>query len=179
MLSSDKLRGTEGNRIASILLSSKAENSEIQEMLDCGYTDIVLKPVDLSILLHKIDVYRPNVKTLKEDLLFKMDVDGEIGLMLTARIVQASEFGAILRSDMKLEINDIIKISPRMFESNSGAYDGEDCIARVNTCLPSIQSKQFDSKVTFIAPGPRFMTAMRLWMRKQFIVSTDSKASKE
>jgi hypothetical protein len=67
-----------------------------------GYTEVILKPVDLSIVLHKFDLYRTSQKTLKEDLLFRMDVDADVGLLLNTKVIQVSEFGAVLRSNMKL-----------------------------------------------------------------------------
>jgi hypothetical protein len=179
LLAAEKLRTATGNGITSFLISSTIENTKVHAMLQSGYTDVILKPVDLSILMHKIDLYRPNAKTLKEDLLFRMDVDGDIGVMLRAKLVQASEFGAVIRSDMKLEKNDIVSIQPQMFEASAGDYDGEDCLARVIICGPAGIAKKFDSQVTFVAPSPRFMTAMRLWMRSQFNVSTNSKVSRK
>ncbi|MBN8542311.1 MAG: hypothetical protein J0L82_18110 [Deltaproteobacteria bacterium] len=175
ILTAEKHRNREGKGAASLLISSTIENGKVYEMLEAGYTDVILKPVDLSILLHKVDMYRPNKKTLKEDLLFRMEVDGDVGLMLNAKVVQASEFGAILRSDMILAKNEIVSINPRMFDAD-GHYEGEDCLARVIASSPSRVAKKFDSQVTFVAPSPKFMTAMRLWMRGQYVVSTSSKA---
>lgn len=175
ILSSEKPRAGAGTATTAILVSSTIENDQVRERLDAGYTDVILKPVDLSILLHKVDMYRPNKKTLKEDLLFRMEVDGDVGLMLNAKVVQASEFGAILRSDMILAKNEIVSINPRMFDAD-GHYEGEDCLARVIASSPSRVAKKFDSQVTFVAPSPKFMTAMRLWMRGQYVVSTSSKA---
>jgi hypothetical protein len=172
-LAANNLRPENGKETFSILISSVVENRKIQEFFKAGYTDVILKPVDLSIVLHKFDLYRTGQKTLKEDLLFRMEGDGDVGLQLNAKVVQASEFGAVLRSDMKLEKNEIVSIHPRMFDVS---YNGEDCLARVISSSVSSIAKKFDSQVTFVAPGPKFMTAMRLWMRGQYVVSTSGKA---
>lgn len=173
-LSALKKRDTGSNLPIAILISSSIDNAEVQKKLRSGYTDVVLKPVDLSLLLHKMDLYSPDKKVLKENLLFQMNVDGDIDVKLTGKFVQASEFGATVRTDRKFGAGDIVSFFPTML-NESGTYEGGTCLARVIASLPAQQADLFDTVVTFLGPNPKFMTALRLWMRRQFISSSEKR----
>lgn len=178
ILSALKKRETGSNLPIAILISSSIENVELQKKLRSGYTDVVLKPVDLSLLLHKVDLYSPDKKVLKENLLFQMNVDGDVEIQLTGKFVQASEFGATVRADRLYGAGDIVSFYPTML-NDTGTYEGGTCLARVIASHPAQQAGLFDTVVTFLGPNPKFMTALRLWMRRQFISSSEKRESQK
>lgn len=161
------------------LLSSPLENKDIQRKLAAGYTDLILKPVDISVLLHKMQAYSEKKKVLKEDLLFKMQVEGDVEITLRGKITQVSEFGAVINSDRLFAKNDVISFIPTMLFEYDG-YDGEPSLARVLQSQPIPQRidplapQHFETRIAFVAPNLKFMNAIRLWMRRQFVVSVRS-----
>ncbi len=171
-----KKRDVGSNPPVAFYISSTIDNVDMQKKLRSGYADIALKPVDLSLLLHKMDLYSPSVKILKENLLFQMSVDGEIEIKLSGKLVQASEFGAIVRTDRKYEAGDVVSFFPLML-NEPDSYEGGDCLARVISSKPSQIVGFFDTTITFLGANPKFMTAIRLWMRRQFICSTEKKGT--
>ncbi|MDZ4083497.1 MAG: hypothetical protein U1E10_11215 [Bdellovibrionales bacterium] len=172
-----KKRDADSGAPIAILVSSTITNSEAQKKLRSGYTDIILKPVDLSMLLHKMDIYSPSQKILKENLLFQMDAEGDVEIILTGKFTQVSEYGATVRTDRKFNSGDIVSFFPSALRE-SGDYQGEYCLARVAASEAGPDLSVFDTTLAFLAPNPKFLAALRLWMRRQFISSTEKRALK-
>lgn len=153
------------------LLSRERNPGEIRLAINQGFKDLFIKPVDISLVLQKLQLYLPRKRFLREDLLFTMGVDGEADLLLHGKIIRASEFGVTILTTRQLGEDDILTMSAEML-TEPGASGPPSCLARVIQSVPVSSSGKYETTLAFIGSNKRTLTAIRVWLRRQYIMSS-------
>ena len=157
-----------------ILLGAERDADGIEKLLWQGYADLVAKPVDLSLLLQKLQLALAPVQLLKEDLLFSLDVKSQLQVSLTTELVRASEFGALMRSSRAFQVGEVLKLHSPMFgEADPSVW------AKVVRCESSPPSGGFQAELAFLGLSRATLTAIRLWLKKQYIDAHEIAAASE
>lgn len=164
-----------------ILLGAERDLEGVEKILWQGYADLVAKPVDLSLLLQKIQLALGSARLLKEDLLFSMDVQNPARVSLTTEVIRASEYGAVIRSSRQFQQGETLKLHSAMF----GEGDPSVWARVVSSEAASPQGglsggaqgafqQEYESRLAFLGPTRATLTSIRLWLKKQYIDAHES-----
>lgn len=153
------------------LLSAERKAGELRKILKNGFLDVFTKPVDPSMFFQKLQVYLPQNQFLKDRLLFSMNVDSRLELASECKLVGASEYGVTIRLNRELQVGETYTIHAEMF----GETEGE-CLARVVACIAALGAvEKFEASLLFIAPRKEALSAIRLWMKHEYIRIREAK----
>lgn len=149
-------------------LSTERPTAELKQIMLNGCSDIFTKPIDASLFFQKLQLHFPNFRFLKDKLLFNMDVDSTLELALDCHLVSASEYGATIQVNRSLTPGDLYTLHGKMF----GAADGS-CLGRVMSCSARVGDGGYDASLIFIAPSKEILSAIRLWIKQEYIRTRD------
>lgn len=154
------------------LLSAPKDIVFARRVLQQGFEDILSKPIDSSLFFQKLQLYLPNQKFLKERLLFNMNVHADIALATTFQISSASEYGVTLQTVREIPRGSLFTIYGKLF-----AAQGEgSCLAKVLECSSQKNEKGlYEVNLVFVAPSHEVLTAVRLWLKHEYIRSVEAK----
>ncbi len=172
------LRSKYGEKLAvdqtSFFLVCQEHNlKQISQILSQGYKDLFVKPIDLTMMLQKLQIYLPKKQFLKENLLFTMGVNSEMEIQIRGKMIRASEFGATILTNRPLGENEVLTVSSEMLTA-SGSEEKQSSLARVLYSIPHKLSNAYETGITFIGPSKSMLTSIRLWIRKKFIESSEN-----
>lgn len=171
----DKLRSAlskelGNNKAPFFLLSGEKNLEDIRNALLQGYTDIFIKPIDISMLLQKLHIYLPDAKLLKDDLLFSMNVNDDVQIAISGKVVKASEYGATIETDKSFEKGEIYTLIAPMLAPDESPTPGLSLV-RVLSSEPVNRGGNYLTTFTFLGPPKGMLTAVRIWLKKQYIKS--------
>jgi hypothetical protein len=155
------------------LLCPERDESGVRAAIRQGYLDIFSKPVDLSFLFQKLQLYIPQIRFLKEDLLFSMDVRGEAQVAITGRVVRASEYGATIETPRAFQAGEILTIYSDMLSVAESSTLGSNLV-RVLGSTPSSVPHEHHTSVIFLGPQKSILVAIRLWLKRQYVKASSS-----
>jgi DNA-binding response OmpR family regulator len=156
-----------------ILLGAERDLDGVEKLLWQDYADLITKPVDLSFLFQKLQIALGSTRLLKEDLLFSLDVTSSLQVSIATDVLRASEYSVVLRGPVQFQTGETLRLQSPMFGENSlGVW------ARVVSSQPRAGEDHFESRLSFLGPSRSTLTAVRLWLKKQYIdahaVSSDT-----
>ena len=154
-----------------ILLTGVTDDKAVRESLGRGYTDIMSTPVDLSILLQKLQLFIRSKRFLKENLLFAMDVKEHCEISISGQIVKAAEYGATILTDREFPPDQVITMFSEM------AADGEaskPLIARVVASTKAPNVPGYLVVVVFLGSTKKDLTNIRVWLRKHYVSNSSA-----
>jgi len=159
-----------------ILLAAERDLEGVEKILWQGYADLVTKPVDLSLLLQKIQLAMGSARLLKEDLLFSMDVKSPARVSLTTEVLRASEYGAVIRSSRQFQQGETLKLHSPMFGEGDPSVWARVVSSEVTSSSEGASGgagnatqPEYESRLAFLGPTRATLTAIRLWLKKQYI----------
>lgn len=156
----------ESGRTLFIQISSHAEAQSLRLSLSRGYIDVVSSPVDISLLLQKLQLYLRDKRFLKENLLFSMDMSEECEVSISGKIIKAAEYGATILTDREFPLDQVITIHSKM---PTAGDDTEPMIARVVGVNRANGPGNYFVAVAFVGTSKRDLTNIRIWLRKHYV----------
>lgn len=149
-----------------VLISSHSEAQSLRLSLSRGYVDVVSSPVDISLLLQKLQLYLRDKRFLKENLLFSMDMSEDCEVSISGKIIKAAEYGATILTDREFPLDQIITIHSKM---PTAGDDTEPMIARVVGVNRANELGNFFVAIAFVGTSKRDLSNIRIWLRKHYV----------
>ncbi len=148
-----------------MLFSADRDQLSVRRVIEAGFVDVFIKPVDTSLFFQKLQMYLPQTRFLKGNLLFDMKVDSTLDLALGCQLTGASEFHVTLQVNRMLKPGEIFTLHGKLL----GAYDGE-CMGRVMSCvLRPGESDKYEAQLMLLAAKKEILGAIRIWMKQEYI----------
>lgn len=154
-----------------IFLTSISDEQMVRKSLARGYTDVISAPVDLSILLQKLQLFLRNKRFLKENLLFAMDVKEECEISISGHIMKAAEYGATILTDREFPPDQVITVFSQMSADDETA---SPLLARVVVSNKAPSPNSYLVVVVFLGSTKKDLTNIRVWLRKHYVSSSSA-----
>ncbi|MBX3041923.1 MAG: hypothetical protein KF789_14550 [Bdellovibrionaceae bacterium] len=94
-----------------VFVTAKTTLETTKKWVRVGWKDVLLKPLDSTLFLQKMNIYNPALSFLKEALLFTMEVGKEIDLAFQFKTKSISEYGLKIESSRDLELGAVVGVS--------------------------------------------------------------------
>lgn len=159
------LSATAKTDIPFFLVSSDRTITDIKKIIDTGFTDIFLKPLDPALFFQKLQIYMPKKRFLKDNLLFNMKVDSQVDIALPTKLVSASEYGLTILLNKEIKQHELFYIYGSVCGESSG-----QCLCRVLSCHSvENQSFKYEAMLSFIGLKKEFLSSIRVWIKQEYI----------
>lgn len=148
------------NKDVPILLAVAQTNiQETKEALSMGWMDVLLKPLDGSLFLQKMNLYNPSQAFLKEDLLFTMEIAKEVELAFQYQMKSISEYAMTIEANRPLDPKQVVTIS--------GIFLPVPIVACVRECK-KISDDAHSIHLMFVGVTPAETQAIRKLIRNEY-----------
>ena len=94
-----------------VFVTAKTTFADTKNQVRSGWKGVLLKPLDSTLFLQKMNLYNPVLSFLKETLLFTMEVEKEVDLAFQFKTKSISEYGLKVESPRELEIGAVVGVS--------------------------------------------------------------------
>lgn len=94
-----------------VFVTAKTTLETTKKWVRSGWKDVLLKPLDSTLFLQKMNLYNPALSFLKETLLFTMEVGKEVDLAFHFKTKSISEYGLQVESQKDLEVGAVVGVS--------------------------------------------------------------------
>lgn len=153
--------------------SVERELKDLRRVMEAGFLDIFTKPVDATLFFQKLQLAFPDHKFLKDRLLFSMEVASPMEVALEAALVNASEYGAVIRLNAPLPAGTLLPLRADLY----GAPGTAGCLARVISCIPTPEQRwKYEASLMLIAPSREILSSIRTWMKQEYVRRRDTSA---
>lgn len=156
----EALKGFELNiSVPLILAVTKMEPTKIRELVREGWKDIIMKPIDSSLFMQKMNLYDPKAELLKESLLFTMDAEKKVDLMFSYKAKSISEYGLKIESPREMELGTVVGLQALFFGQQLSAVVIESKKSNDGT---------FQSQLMFIGVTAGETQMIRRFIRQEY-----------
>lgn len=142
-----------------IFVTTKTTLETTKKWVRSGWKDVLLKPLDSTLFLQKMNLYNPALSFLKEALLFTMEVGKEVDLAFQFKTKSISEYGMKVESPRDLEVGAVVGVS--------GAFLTEPLSAVVLESK-KISDGLFGIQLMFIGITPAETQSIRKLIRHEY-----------
>lgn len=142
-----------------ILACTKGDASKTRKLLQAGWRDLFMKPLDTSIFLQKMHLYNPAIPLLTEDLLFTWDTDKEADIALRLKTKSLSEIGMKVETAAAVAPNTVVMVKMDFLEA--------PLTAQVQTCA-KVNDSSFTLELLFMGLNPAETQAIRRFIRQEY-----------
>jgi hypothetical protein len=141
-----------------ILVSSKTDLNRTKNFIKAGYKDQLIKPLDQTLFLQKMNMYNKEIKINDDTLLFSMDIakDVDVGFYFKTRTI--SEYGMSVASDKSIEAGSVVTIY--------ASFLGEHIAATVTECKKANEGHILE--LMFIGVTPSQTQEIRKFIRTEY-----------
>lgn len=156
----ENLKKTSNNAEAPVVLvSTKTDLSRTKSILKAGYMDHIIKPLDQSLFLQKMNMYNKDIKLNDEALLFSMDTKQDVDLGFYFQTKSVSEFGMKVSSNKPVEVGSVVTIFTQFLPEPFAAVVRE---------VSKIDDSNFTVFVLFVGVTPAQTQAIRKFIRSEY-----------
>lgn len=154
------LKKTPHNKSAPIVyVTSKTDIIRAKDAVRLGYIDVIVKPLDQSLFIQKMNMYNPDIEICNELVLFSMDTRQPVDIGLYFETKTVSEYGMKIYSNRHLE--------PGMVVTLYTAFLGEN-IAAVIKEVTKIGDDKYSIFMMYIGVTPSQSQAIRKFIRANY-----------
>jgi response regulator of citrate/malate metabolism len=93
-----------------ILVTSKVNNELIKKLVREGWGDVLIKPLDQSLFLQKMNLYHKGRPIMKDATLFSMDSEHEIDIAFMYHTKTISEYGMKIIANQPLAMGVVVTL---------------------------------------------------------------------
>lgn len=108
-----------------VLVSSKTDLAKTKNVMRWGYKDHIIKPLDQSLFLQKMNMYNKEIKISDDSMLFSMDISKDVDVGFYFKTKSVSEFGMTVLSDKSVEAGSVVTIYASFLEEHIAAVVSE------------------------------------------------------
>ncbi len=156
----DNLKKTAQNAdIPVIVVSSKTDLAKTKNIVRFGYTDLILKPLDQSLFLQKMNMYNYKIPLTDSNFLFSLDTGQDVDVGFYFKTKSISEFGIKISSNKALDVGSVVTIYSSFAQEN---------IAGVVKEVSKTADGQFGIFLMFIGITPSQTQAIRKFIRTNY-----------
>lgn len=149
------------SKIPVIMLTGKREKADVEKGIEAGADDYVVKPIDPSLLIAKINealTKRSPKQFVEASCLVKADWETK------TEIVGISEMGLTLTSNVGLSIGALLRLGSSVFDEVGIAKP----MLRIVACEEvKNQENSYRIKANFVGISEKELTPLRLWIRSK------------
>ncbi|MBX2986509.1 MAG: hypothetical protein KF802_01305 [Bdellovibrionaceae bacterium] len=146
-------------QIPIVIVCSKTDRERTLTLVRSGWKDVLLKPLDSSLFIQKMNLYNPALPVIKEAVLFSMDCEKEIDLSFRYKSKTLSEYGMKVESNKPLDAGTVLWAS--------APYLSEPLAAVVMDCK-KVSDTQFMVSLMFIGITPAETQSIRKLIRQEY-----------
>lgn len=143
---------------AMVLARSKTTPDQTRALVRGGWRDVIVKPIDSSLFVQKMNLYHPEIKLLAEPILFSMDAERDIEVGLTFKTRTISEYGAKVDANLALAAGTVVGVH--------SAFLGDDLSAVVLDCVQV--GDVYKLNLMFIGITPAETQSIRKMIRQEY-----------
>ena len=142
-----------------VFISDRIEPKRIKAVVRSGYVDYIVKPLDQSLFLQKMNMYNPKKPILEEDALFTKDSSHDIDVGFTYKTKSISEFGMKVESTSAPEKGAIVTLYVDFIQAN---------IPAIVSSISKVTDTSFMVDFMFIGITPADTQAIRKFIRQEY-----------
>ena len=142
-----------------VLISSKTDLAKTKNTVKFGFADLILKPLDHSLFLQKMNLYNPKVPLSDNSLLFSFDTAQDIDVGFYFKTKSVSEYGIKVASNKVLESGTVVTIYANFMQENIAAMVKE---------VSKIGEGQYSIFMMFIGVTPSQTQIIRKFIRSNY-----------
>lgn len=144
-----------------LMLEVEKNPKYIREALGAGFSEVGVKPYDMSLMLEKINRLLPDKQILRENQVYAMPCMEDVNVAETMLLESCSESEAVLLTNRDFSVGEITSFYSCPF------LETEKEIVAVCTGSLLIDHPKFPYRVTFRLQGltPELTTRIRKWIK--------------
>ena len=156
-----------------LMLTRKSDRSDVKKALEAGVTDYVIKPIDESLLIDKVEISLK--KSEKEHRLRQVMIHGAESFAtanLQVRIISLRESGMVVRFPIPVEGNTPYEFNTPIFKQIGIAVP----ILKMTSCdlkpareVQSLAEFPYEAEFSFVGISEAELMKIRAWLQKQEI----------
>jgi response regulator RpfG family c-di-GMP phosphodiesterase len=142
-----------------ILVVSKTDLKKTRATIKNGYTDMIVKPLDQSLFLQKMNMYNEQIKISDDSMLFSMEAKKDVDVGFYFETKSISEFGIKISSNKSVELDSIVTLYASFLEENVAAI--------VKECS-KVSDDSYIVFMMFIGVTPAQTQCIRKFIRQEY-----------
>lgn len=146
-----------------IALTEEEDAKHTRRFMNSGAIDVIHAPIDQSLFLQKFDLII-NKKITGEKQVYSMKSDSKIDMAYAYQIEEISEFGVIIKTQSKVELNDYVVFHSEFF----GNQTSGEVIARCYSIQPGTQPQDQLAHFVFIGVDAATLQNIRKYLRAEY-----------
>lgn len=146
-------------KTAVIFVVSSIDSAEtVAAYIRMGYTDVIVKPLDNSLFLQKMNLYNPDVPFMKDDVLFSMDAAKQVSLSMGYTTKSIAEYGMKAVADRAMDVGTFMGVN--------ASFLSEPLSAVVIGCKQV--EKTYEIDLMFVGVTPPQTQLIRKFIRQEY-----------
>lgn len=157
---SEILKKSQKNKTTPVILAtSKTDLNKTKGCIKAGYKDVIVKPLDQSLFLEKMNLYNKDIKLTESNLLFSMDAAKDVDVGFYFKTKSVSEYGMKVTSEKAVDVGSVVTIYATFIEEPVAAV-----------VIESIKGgdEQFTLSLMYVGVTPAQTQTIRKFFRTQY-----------
>lgn len=142
-----------------IMVSSKTDLGKTRNVVRSGFTDLILKPLDQSLFLQKMNMYNKKIPLSDGSLLFSLDTVQNVDVGFYFKTTSVSEYGMKVSSTKVVETGSIVTVYSSFMEEN---------IVGVVKEVSKIADNEYSVFIMYIGVTPSQTQTIRKFIRTNY-----------
>jgi hypothetical protein len=142
-----------------ILVTSKTDLVKTRNRVFAGYMDLIVKPLDPTLFLQKMNMYNKKIPISDDSLLFSLETSQDVDVGFYYKTKSVSEYGIKVISNKPIELDSIVTIYASFAEENMAAIVKE---------VSKIADDQYFVFMMFIGISPAQTQSIRKFIRVNY-----------
>lgn len=158
-LKEDLKKTTQNAETPVVLVCSKTDLGKTRNTVRVGFVDLILKPLDQSLFLQKMNMYNKKIPLSDGTLLFSLETSQDLDVGFYFKTKSISEYGVKVSSSKSMEIGSIVTVYAGFMEENIAAIVKE---------VSKISDDQYTIFIMYIGVTPSQTQAIRRFIRVNY-----------
>lgn len=157
---SEILKKSKNNKTTPVILAtSKTDLNKTKGCIKAGYKDVIVKPLDQSLFLEKMNLYNKDIKLIESNLLFSMDAAKDVDVGFYFKTKSVSEYGMKVTSEKAVDVGSVVTIYATFIE---------EPLAAVVIEAVKGGDEQFTLSLMYVGVTPAQTQTIRKFFRTQY-----------
>lgn len=152
-------KNPKNEKVPMLIATLKSDGQRTRALVRGGWSDVLLKPLDRSLFLQKMNIYHKGRPIMKEAALFSMEVDKEVDLSFLFQTKSVSEYGMKVNSNRAVPVGTVLTARAAFIPEGVSAQVIES--VKVSEDVHTLQ-------LLFVGVTPAETQAIRKFIRQEY-----------
>lgn len=152
-------KNPKNENVPAVFVTIKTDAARARKLVREGWSDVLVKPLDRSLFLQKMNIYHKGRPIMKEAALFSMDTDKEVDVAFMFHTKAVSEFGMKINSNRPVPLGTVVTVR--------GGFIPDGISAQVIESV-KISDDVHTVQLLFIGVTPAETQAIRKFIRQEY-----------